>query len=142
MNNPSSIILIVVVAAVFILFQIRNTRKRNKDTAARNSAMLPGVEIMTNSGIYGKLISVNEDTNVAVIEIAPGTEIRIHRQTILKVVEDDEVNADAAVETEADAPTMQLNQDTAILSEDPPFGERTEPAVKKPVRRTVKKTDD
>ena len=142
-----TLILIAVALAVFVFFQFRSSRKRAKETAARQAAIEPGVEIMTNYGLYGTILSIDEDTNMALIETTPGTVLKIHRQTILKAVEDE---APAVSETEGDTdtdtdtePVAELNKDSAIAVGDPEFGERTEPADKKPVRKAApKKSED
>ncbi|MCU1583636.1 MAG: preprotein translocase subunit YajC [Microbacteriaceae bacterium] len=134
-----SLILIAVALAVFVFFQFRTSRKRAKETAARQSAIGPGVEIMTNYGLYGTVISIDEDTNVALIETTPGTVLKIHRQTILKAVEDETPASDEAV---ADEPTAQLNTDNAIVMGDPEFGERVEPAAKPVPKSAPEKSED
>ena len=137
------LILIAVALAVFVFFQFRSSRKRNRETAARQAAIAPGVEIMTNFGLYGTVLSIDEDTNMALIETTPGTVIRIHRQTILKAVEDEVLEVSATGDDETVAPTAELNQDSAIEAGDPQFGERIEPTPTKPARRAApKKTDD
>ena len=143
MKFDPTLILIAVALAVFVFFQFRSSRKRAKETAARQAAIEPGVEIMTNSGLYGTILSIDEDTNMALIETTPGTVLKVHRQTILKAVEDE---TPAASETEADAetePVVELNKDSAIGVGEPEFGERTETAAQKPVRKAApKKSDD
>jgi len=154
-----TLILIAVALAVFVFFQFRSSRKRAKETAARQAAIEPGVEIMTNYGLYGTVLSIDEDTNMALIETTPGTVLKIHRQTILKAVEDEtpaasesegdtdtDGDVDTAADTHTDAttePAVELHKDGAITVGEPEFGERTEPAVKKPVRKAApKKSDD
>ncbi|CAN5296674.1 preprotein translocase subunit YajC [Frigoribacterium sp. UYMn621] len=135
-----TLILIAVALAVFVFFQFRSSRKRAKETAARQAAIAPGVEIMTNYGLYGTILSIDEDTNMALIETTPGTVLKIHRQTILKAVEDETPDA-----SEGDDATdsVQLNEDSAIVMGDPEFGERVEPEAAEPARKaTPKKTDD
>jgi len=138
-----TLILIAVALAVFVFFQFRSSRKRAKETAARQASIGVGVEIMTNYGLYGTILSIDEDTNMALIESTPGTVLKIHRQTILKAVEDETPEAsetDAVDETDS---TPQLNEDTAIVVGDPEFGERVEPDVTKPARKAApKKSDD
>jgi preprotein translocase subunit YajC len=138
-----TLILIAVALAVFVFFQFRSSRKRTKETAARQAAIAPGVEIMTNFGLYGTVLSIDDDTNMALIETTPGTVLKIHRQTILKAVED-EAPVVSSMETDgASEPIAELNQDGAIVAGDPEFGERVEPAPTKPARKTApKKTDD
>jgi preprotein translocase subunit YajC len=133
------LILIAVALVVFVFFQFRSSRKRQRETLARQAAIVPGVEIMTNGGIYGKLIDLDEENNIALVETTPGTVIKIHRQTILKAVEDE---TPEATDDAAEAPvseTPELNADHAIQAGDPQYGERVEPEAKKPARRTPKK---
>jgi len=143
--NPTSIVLIVVALGAFVFFQFRTSRKRAKETAARQESIVPGVDIMTNYGLHGKLISLDSENNIAMIEISPGVVVKIHKSTILKVA-DDVVSAEpeddsASEESEASATAYELNKDSAIHESEPKFGERVEP-VKKPVRKTTKKVED
>ncbi|WP_394771094.1 preprotein translocase subunit YajC [Lacisediminihabitans sp.] len=136
MKFDPTLILIAVALAVFVFFQFRSSRKRAKETAARQAAIGVGVEIMTNYGLYGTILSIDEDTNVALIETTPGTVLKIHRQTILKVADyaqPEETDTEAVVEDEP--AEIQLNEDNAIVAGEPEFGERLEPEVKKPVRK-------
>ena len=143
MKFDPTLILIAVALAVFVFFQFRSSRKRAKETAARQAAIEPGVEIMTNYGLYGTILSIDEDTNMALIETTPGTVLKIHRQTILKAVEDE---TPPVPESEGDSvtePVAELNTDSAIAPGDPEFGERTEPAAREPERKAQpKKSDD
>ena len=134
-----TLILIAVALAAFVFFQFRTSRKRAKETAERQKAIVPGVEVMTNFGLYGTVLSIDDDTNMALIESTPGTVLKIHRQTILKTVEDEVVPVD---EDETDAPAPQLNEDTAIVLGDPEFGERVEPTETKPASQPAKKSDE
>jgi preprotein translocase subunit YajC len=108
---------LVVVFAVMLIFMFRNSRKRQREAQELQTKMVPGVEVMTSQGIFGTLISVDDDTNQAIIETTPGTQLRVHRQTLSKVVEP-EAPADAS-ETPAD--------DVLETPEgEPEFGERVE----------------
>ena len=151
MKFDPTLILIAVALAVFVFFQFRSSRKRAKETAARQASIEPGVEIMTNYGLYGTVLSIDEDTNMALIETTPGTVLKIHRQTILKAVEDEataesgtdgDTSTDDETSTES-TPVAPLNEDSAIVEGEPEFGERIEPVVKKPARKAApKKSDD
>ncbi|HEY8912234.1 preprotein translocase subunit YajC [Lacisediminihabitans sp.] len=138
MKFDPTLILIAVALAVFVFFQFRSSRKRAKETAARQAAIGVGVEIMTNYGLYGTILSIDEDTNVALIETTPGTVLKIHRQTILKVADyakPEETDTDTDAIAEDEPAEIQLNEDNAIVAGEPEFGERVEPEVKKPVRK-------
>ncbi|WP_349898000.1 preprotein translocase subunit YajC [Parafrigoribacterium soli] len=138
---PTEFILIAVALAVFIFFQFRSSRKRAKQAEERQATIVPGAEIMTNYGLYGTLIDLDEESNIALIETTPGTVLRIHRQTILKAVDDETPDAVAGDASDA-APEAELNTDHAIAAGEPEFGERIEPAPKKPARGSSKKAVD
>jgi preprotein translocase subunit YajC len=124
-----TLILIAVVLAVFIFFQYRSSKKRQRDAAERLATLLPGVEVMTNFGLYGTLVSIDEDENLAFVEIAPKTVVKLHRQVLLKAV-DPVVPEDEAVVTE-DGPELNTSSSTPMA--EPEYGERTKkPARKKP----------
>lgn len=119
--------------AIVIIFMFRNSRKRRADAEALQSKMVPGTEIMTQTGIFGTLISIDEDTNQAIIETTPGTKLRVHRQVIARVVEPDEVPTD----DKPAARGVQLNEDNAMPAGDPQYGERVDET--KPKRAPRKK---
>ncbi len=130
--DPTTIIMLVVLAAL-VIFMFRNSRKRKAAAEALKSEIVPGKEIMTNFGLFGTLLSIDEVTNVAEVETSPGNIVRVHRQTIAKVVEPTDVDGDAprsveeAMERanrEAAAKETELNQDHAIPVGEPEFGER------------------
>ncbi|MBC7723185.1 MAG: preprotein translocase subunit YajC [Burkholderiaceae bacterium] len=116
-----TLILLVVALGAFIVFQVFQGRKRKRETEERQTKFVPGVEIMTNYGLYGTILTLDEDTNVATIETTPGTVLMIHRQTILKV-------ADYAVVPNAvdDAEALDEDSTDALVSGEPEFGERVE----------------
>ena len=119
--------------AIVIIFMFRNSRKRRADAEALQTKMVPGAEIMTQTGIFGTLISIDEDTNQAIIETTPGTKLRVHRQVLARVVEPDEIPADDKPASRG----VQLNEDNAMPAGDPQYGERVDES--KPKRAPRKK---
>ena len=95
--DPYTLVLLALLA-VMIFFMFRNSKKRKAEMETMREKMVPGVEVMTNFGLFGTLIAVDDDTNVAQVETSPGTIVRVHRQTLSRVVEDTPV----AAETSAD----------------------------------------
>ena len=133
---PDPFLIIVAVAvALFIFMQFRTAKKRRNEASELQEKMLPGAEIMTNYGLYGTIVSIDDDTNVAVIETTPGTQLRIHRQTILKVVEDEVVEEDVEVSEE---PTVVDEAVAPADAAEPEFGERVAEA-EKPAPKSAKK---
>lgn len=82
-------ILLIVLVAVMGFFMFRNSRKRQAEAARLQEQLVPGVEVMTAQGIYGTLVSLDRERNEAVIETTPGTRLRLHSQTVTRVVEPD-----------------------------------------------------
>jgi preprotein translocase subunit YajC len=104
------------VLAVLVFFMFRNGRKRKKDLEALQATMVPGAKIMTGSGIYGTIASMDDEANTVSLEIAPGTVIEVHRQTIARVVEPVAVAA-----TTEDSPAVVESVETFG---EPEFGQR------------------
>jgi preprotein translocase subunit YajC len=100
--------------------------------------IVPGAEVMTSQGIYGTLLSVDEEKNEAIIETTPGTKLRVHSQTIAKVVDeivpaDDDATEDAEILEAAGA----ITDPDIDITDEPEFGERSEKP--KPAPRSRKK---
>lgn len=84
--DPLTLVMLVILA-VLVFFMFRNGRKRKRDLEALQATMVPGADIMTNFGLYGTIVSIDEEANKVALQIAPGTVVDIHRQTIARVVE-------------------------------------------------------
>ncbi|SFS18758.1 preprotein translocase subunit YajC [Agrococcus baldri] len=98
--DPLTIIMLVVLAAM-IFFMFRSNKKRKAQAAELQEKMVPGSEVMLNFGLFGELREIDEERNEALVEIAPGTIVRVHRQTLARVVEDHPADAEV-VEDRAD----------------------------------------
>lgn len=94
---------LMLVAMVLLLWlPMRRQKKAVAQVKEKQAAMGPGTEVMTNYGLYGTVRSIDRDANKVVLEIAPGTAVTVHLQTVTTVVEDE---AAPAAETEA-APSV------------------------------------
>ncbi len=140
------------VLAVLIFFMFRNSRKRKTQQEELRAQIVPGAEVMTNFGLYGKLISLDDTSKVAELEVAPGSVVRVHSQTIAKVVTDEvgtageprsveEAMAIANREAEERNDDIKLNEDTAIRLTEPEFGERVDSDEKSAGRSTENASD-
>ena len=135
------------VLAVLVFFMFRNSRKRKAQQEELRQKIVPGAEVMTNFGLYGTLISVDEVTNVAELEVTPGTIVRVHNQTIAKVVPGAEAGtageprsveeAMAIANREAEEREAAEKKDAA----EPEFGERVD-EPKKPASRPTQKDSE
>jgi preprotein translocase subunit YajC len=134
------------ILAVLVFFMFRNSRNRKKQQEELQAKIVPGVEIMTNFGLFGTLLSIDEFSNVAEVETSPGNIVRVHRQTIAKVVPEVDESEPRSVEEAMERANSEAAERDAVAAVEAPadetapeFGERIEPAVKKPARRVTKK---
>lgn len=81
------------ILAVLIFFMFRNGQKRKRDQEALQSKVAPGADVMTNFGLFGTILTIDEDDNKVALEVAPGTVLTVHRQTIARVIDDAEASA-------------------------------------------------
>lgn len=122
-----TLILIAVALAVFVFFQFRSSKRRQKEAAERLASLQPGVEVMTNFGLYGTLVSVDEEENIALVQIAPKTVVKLHRQVLLKAVEP----------VVAEESTSDTDETQDGPQGEPEFGERTTPPKKSTRRKSA-----
>jgi preprotein translocase subunit YajC len=106
--DPLTIVMLGVLA-LLIFFMFRNSRRRKADMEMLQEKMVPGAEVMTNFGLFGTLVAIDDDSNVATIETSPGSTIRVHRQTLARVIEDEPV-VDEADDVDTDTPRAVLNE--------------------------------
>lgn len=89
-------LMMLAVLALMVVFMIRNSRKQKADREALVSKVVAGANVMTTAGIFGTVLSINDEENEIVIESTPGTKLRVHRQAIASVVEKSEADAKPA----------------------------------------------
>jgi len=57
---------------------------------------------MTSFGLYAKLLELDDENNVATLDVGDGVLIKVHRQTLTKVVEDEPSEVEASTEEASD----------------------------------------
>lgn len=103
--DPVSLFMVAVLG-LLIYFMVRNSRKQKKTQEDLASKLMPGAEVMTSFGLFATVVEINDDTNVAVLDVGKGVKIKVHRQTLTKVVEDD-APEDAPAEKPSEASTEE-----------------------------------
>ena len=83
------LILIVAMFALLWLFLIRPQRARAQAHRELVTRVNVGDEILTVGGLYGTVFEIDEDDDL-MLEIAPGTRVRIARRAVAAVVPPDE----------------------------------------------------
>ena len=81
------LILIVAMFALLWLFLIRPQRARAQAHRDLVTKVSVGDEILTVGGLYGDVIEIDDDD--LLLEIAPGTQVRIARRAVAAVVPPD-----------------------------------------------------
>jgi preprotein translocase subunit YajC len=90
------LIFLAAMAAVFWFALIRPQRRRQQQHQTLVSGLSPDDEVMTAGGIFGTVRSIADDH--VVLEVAPGTEIRVAKEAVATVVRRDEERAETANE--------------------------------------------
>lgn len=128
--DPLTLVMLGVLA-LLIFFMFRNSRKRKADLALLQDKMVPGAEVMTNFGLFGTLVDIDDDSNVATIETSPGNTVRVHRQTLARVVEDEPLEID-------DESAYELTGEETPASSEPTLNESSLDAPPAKPKRTKK----
>jgi preprotein translocase subunit YajC len=84
--------ILMIVGFYFLL--IRPQRNRQRAQQALVAALEVGDEVMTNGGIFGTIVDIDDDEGIVTLEIAPGTRIRMLRQGISQRFVEDEIDED------------------------------------------------
>ena len=104
-------LLIPLALAALLIFFLFNSRRKQKARAEQiKTGLVPGATVMTTFGVFGTVLSIDEESNQVTIESGPGTVLRVHRQAIgqidnpqTDVAPVDAPAADAAEPTDAEA---------------------------------------
>ena len=97
----ASILIIVILFALFWLLLIRPQRRRQAEQTALIQNVQVGDEIVTAGGLFGHVKSVADDE--LLVEIAPGTNVRIARRAVAGIVGPEDEDEEVAGELEPGA---------------------------------------
>jgi len=84
---------LILVLGALLIFMFWSSRRRMQKQKAEQEAKarqtVPGAEVLMQGGLYGTIVAYDPDNldQPAVVEIAPGVEIKVHSQAILRVIE-------------------------------------------------------
>lgn len=80
----ASLIPLIILFVVFYFLLIRPQTKRVKEHKEMVEALSKGNEIVTNGGLAGKVVDLDE--NFILVEIAPNIEVKVQRQAVNTVL--------------------------------------------------------
>lgn len=99
---------LLIILALLIVFMFWSQRRRAQRMKAeqeeKSRQLLPGAKVLLQGGFYGTIVEYDADdlSKSALVELAPGVEVEVHSQAVLRVVdpiegtltEDDEIEAE------------------------------------------------
>ncbi|MFV0319416.1 MAG: preprotein translocase subunit YajC [Microbacterium sp.] len=83
---------LLLLLAVLLVFMFWSSRRRTQRMKAEQEKKaretVPGAEVLLQGGLYGKVVSYDPENldQPALIQVAPGVELKVHSQAILRVV--------------------------------------------------------
>jgi preprotein translocase subunit YajC len=92
--------ILLIVGFYFLL--IRPQRNRQRQQQALVAALEVGDEVMTTGGIFGTIVDIDDDEGTIILEIAPGTRIRMLRQGVSQRFVEDEYDEEEGDEVDED----------------------------------------
>jgi preprotein translocase subunit YajC len=90
------LILIIIFAAIWLLFVLPARRRRTSHSAMQHS-IEPGNEIITAGGLHGMVTTVEDD--LVHVEIAPGVVVTLDRRAVAAVAREVDVEVEPAIES-------------------------------------------
>lgn len=88
----------VLLLAGFYFLVIRPSRNRQRAALQLQEQLAPGLEVMTTSGMYGRVAAVHDDS--VSLDVAPGVTIRVVKAAVGKIVTDEAGEAGEADEAD------------------------------------------
>lgn len=115
--DTGSLLMLAVVMAIFYFMLVRPQKKRLQEHNKLIKSLQPGDEVVTISGLYGFVNSLDED--MIWLEVSEGVEVRVTRQAVSKKIgppaadePDGDVQADEAGDAETDVVDEVKEQDS------------------------------
>lgn len=76
----------VLIFVVFYFLLIRPQEKKRKAQEQLVSTVKPGEEVLLHSGIYGKVVKVNENDNSLLLQVSKETDIKVLQSAIADII--------------------------------------------------------
>jgi preprotein translocase subunit YajC len=90
-NQYSTLILVLLMVVAFYFLILRPQKKRQQALQKMTRELQPGDQVLLGSGLFGTLVSMG--TKQAVLEIAPGVELTVLKQAIVRRATEADVDA-------------------------------------------------
>jgi preprotein translocase subunit YajC len=103
----SLVFLLVLMGVFFYFFLMRPQRQQRARQQQLLNALEVGDEVLTAGGMYGTIAEIDEEDDTILVEVAPGTRIRMVRRAVTQrlTVDEDEDGDDGDEDADADDET-------------------------------------
>jgi preprotein translocase subunit YajC len=91
---------LILMGGVFYFLLIRPQQRRAKAQQALLRSVEVGDEVVTTSGIIGTITDIDDDDDIVTVEVGPGTNVRMLRGGIGRILSEDEPDDDGYDEDE------------------------------------------
>jgi preprotein translocase subunit YajC len=88
-NALSLLLPLVLMGGVFYFFLIRPQRAQRQRQQSLLSALEVGDEVLTIAGMYGTIVEIDDDDDTVIVEVAPGTRVRMVRRAVSQRLTED-----------------------------------------------------
>lgn len=134
-NQYSTLILVLLMVVAFYFLILRPQKKRQQALAKMTRELQPGDQVLLGSGLFGTLVSLG--AKQAVLEIAPGVELTVLKQAIVRRATEadvdavssdevgDELEAEATATYDSGDPEPVVRADPAAPSTSPTYPSST-----------------
>jgi len=112
----SFLVVVIVLFVLFWLVVIRPQRRRQVEQNRMIETLDVGDEIVTAGGLYGRVLGLGDDE--LLVEIAPGTNVRVARRAVAGLVQPDEEEEDEELES-VDEPEPETEPAAEAAREEP-----------------------
>lgn len=81
----TSFVPMILIFVVFYFLLIRPQEKKRKEQEQLINSVKKGEDVITNSGIHGRVTKINESDSTVMLEIASGIEVKLSKAAIFEI---------------------------------------------------------
>lgn len=118
MEAVSALFPFALILGAFYLLVIRPSRNRARAAMQMQQEVGVGTEVMTTSGMYGRVTAVEDDAFG--LEVSPGVTIRIAKAAVGKIIPDGSEADDAAIDGADTGSTTDAGTGSDLSEDDRP----------------------
>jgi len=112
------LLIIVAFIALMYFMMVRPQKKRQEEQKALLNALQPGSRVLLNSGIIGTIRAIGDAQMV--VELAPGTEVTVLKQVIVKPMKPEEEEFEYADDASVAVPESAVGGSDPLDGSDNP----------------------